>query len=177
MPWRRAWKPTPTLLPRESHGQSSLAGCSPWECKESDTIKWLSQIEQKELKTEIHSYRPLIYLGCYLYWCYFFTWVSVTILGPFISPWMTPFSICCRVGLLATNHLNFFFSGNVLISPSFLRVFFVGYTIFSQHFIYIYIIYNIVYIIYYIYIYIYLALVYVFHFANVFWLPWFLMRC
>ena len=27
--WRRAWQPTLVLLPRESHGQRSLAGCSP----------------------------------------------------------------------------------------------------------------------------------------------------
>ena len=33
---RRAWQPTPVLLPGESHGQRSLAGCSPWSCKESD---------------------------------------------------------------------------------------------------------------------------------------------
>ena len=29
-PWRRAWRPTPVFLPGESHGQRSLAGCSPW---------------------------------------------------------------------------------------------------------------------------------------------------
>ena len=28
--WRRAWQPTPVLLPRESHGQRSLAGYSLW---------------------------------------------------------------------------------------------------------------------------------------------------
>ena len=28
IPWRRAWEPTPVFLPRESHGQSSLAGYS-----------------------------------------------------------------------------------------------------------------------------------------------------
>ena len=27
--WRRAWRPTPVFLPRESHGQRSLAGYSP----------------------------------------------------------------------------------------------------------------------------------------------------
>ena len=30
IPWRRKWKPTPVLLPGESHGQRSLAGYSPW---------------------------------------------------------------------------------------------------------------------------------------------------
>ena len=29
MHWRRKWQPTP-VLPGESHGQRSLAGCSPW---------------------------------------------------------------------------------------------------------------------------------------------------
>ena len=29
MPWRRKWKPTPVFLPRESHGQRSLAGYGP----------------------------------------------------------------------------------------------------------------------------------------------------
>ena len=28
-PWRRAWQPTAVFLPGESHGQRSLAGCSP----------------------------------------------------------------------------------------------------------------------------------------------------
>ena len=37
--WRRKWQTTPVFLPRESHGQRSLAGCSPWGCKESDTTE------------------------------------------------------------------------------------------------------------------------------------------
>ena len=36
IPWRRKWQPTPVFLPGESHGQRSLAGYSPWGCKESD---------------------------------------------------------------------------------------------------------------------------------------------
>ena len=38
-PWRRAWQPTPVILPRESHRQMSLAGYSPWGHKESDTTE------------------------------------------------------------------------------------------------------------------------------------------
>ena len=30
-----AWQPTTVLLPGESHGQRSLGGYSPWDCKES----------------------------------------------------------------------------------------------------------------------------------------------
>ena len=36
IPWRRAWQPTPVFLPRESYGQRSLVGYSPWGHRESD---------------------------------------------------------------------------------------------------------------------------------------------
>ena len=41
-PQRRKWQPTPVFLPEEFHGQSSLAGYSPWGCKESDMTERLS---------------------------------------------------------------------------------------------------------------------------------------
>ena len=41
-PWRRKWQPTPVFLPGEFHGQRSLAGYSPWGCKESDTTVQLT---------------------------------------------------------------------------------------------------------------------------------------
>ena len=41
IPWRRKWQPTPILLPGKSHEQRSLAGCSPRNCKESDTTERL----------------------------------------------------------------------------------------------------------------------------------------
>ena len=34
--WKRKWQPTPVFLPGKFHGQRSLAGYSPWGCKESD---------------------------------------------------------------------------------------------------------------------------------------------
>ena len=40
--WRRKWQPTPVLLPGKFHGQRSLAGCSPWGCKESNTTERLT---------------------------------------------------------------------------------------------------------------------------------------
>ena len=36
IPWRWEWQPTPLFLPRESHGQRSLAGYSPCDRKELD---------------------------------------------------------------------------------------------------------------------------------------------
>ena len=38
---RRQWQATPVLLPRKSHGQSSLVDCSPWGLYESDTTERL----------------------------------------------------------------------------------------------------------------------------------------
>ena len=46
--WRRAWQPTPVFLPGESHGQRSLAGYSPRDCKELDTTERLSTAQTAE---------------------------------------------------------------------------------------------------------------------------------
>ena len=47
IPWRRAQQPTPAFFPGESHGQRSLAGCSPWGHTESDTIEVTKQQPQQ----------------------------------------------------------------------------------------------------------------------------------
>ena len=41
IPWRRKWQPTPVFLPGESQKRRSLAGYSPWGCKESDMTERL----------------------------------------------------------------------------------------------------------------------------------------
>ena len=41
IPWRRVWQPTPVFLPGESPGHRSLAGYSPWGCRESDITEQL----------------------------------------------------------------------------------------------------------------------------------------
>ena len=41
IPWRRKWRPTPVILPGESHGWGSLVGYSPWDRKELDTAERL----------------------------------------------------------------------------------------------------------------------------------------
>ena len=43
IPWRRAWQPTLVLLPRESPGQRSLAGCSPQGRTEKDMTEEAKQ--------------------------------------------------------------------------------------------------------------------------------------
>ena len=42
IPWRREWQPTPVFFPGETRGQRSLAGYSPWGCKESDMTERLT---------------------------------------------------------------------------------------------------------------------------------------
>ena len=39
IPWSRKWQPTPVFLPGESHGQRSLVGYNPWDCKKLDMTK------------------------------------------------------------------------------------------------------------------------------------------
>ena len=38
-PWRREWLPIPVFWPGEFHGQRSVAGYSPWGCKQLDTTE------------------------------------------------------------------------------------------------------------------------------------------
>ena len=45
IPWRRKWQPTPVFLHGKFHGQGSLAGYSPYDCKESDTTENTSVIK------------------------------------------------------------------------------------------------------------------------------------
>ena len=49
-PRKRQWHPTPVLLPRKSHGQRGLVGCSPWGHKESDRTE-----VTKHARTHAHS--------------------------------------------------------------------------------------------------------------------------
>ena len=42
IPWRRKQQHTPVFLPGQSHGQRSLVGYSPWDCKESDMTEQLT---------------------------------------------------------------------------------------------------------------------------------------
>ena len=53
IPWRREWLPTPIFLPGESHKQRSLAGYSPWCCKEFDMTKQLTLRIFKTIRSNI----------------------------------------------------------------------------------------------------------------------------
>ena len=53
--WRREWQPTPVFLPGESQGQRSLAGYSPWGCKELDMTESLSIYIYTHIRTHTHT--------------------------------------------------------------------------------------------------------------------------
>ena len=58
-PLRRKWQSIPVFLPRESHGQRSLAGYSPWGHKELDTAEWIS-LTLTQVSGE-HDFKYLLY--------------------------------------------------------------------------------------------------------------------
>ena len=64
IPWRREWQAIPVSLPGEFHGQRSLAGYSPWGCKESDMTEWL----QLSLFTLLADQHSLWNGGAYVGW-------------------------------------------------------------------------------------------------------------
>ena len=53
---------TPTFLPGESHGQRSLVGYSPWDCRELDTTELLTLSGGPVVKTALplqwHKFDP-----------------------------------------------------------------------------------------------------------------------
>ena len=60
--WRREWHPTPIFLPGEFHGQRSLAGYSPWGCKESDTTEQLTHTPLENTEV-LYFLTKIIFLG------------------------------------------------------------------------------------------------------------------
>ena len=65
IPWWRAWQPTLVLLPRDSHGQRSLAGYGPLGFAESDTTEVSKQ--QQQVTSHLLCW-PL--LQCYPWWAH-----------------------------------------------------------------------------------------------------------
>ena len=75
IPWRSEWLATPVFLPGEFHGQKSLAGYTPWGCKELDTTEHRSMHTHLIFKSLSHfefifcmvwecALTSLIYMSC-----------------------------------------------------------------------------------------------------------------
>ena len=66
IPWRREWHPTPIFSPRESQGQRSLAGYSPWGHNELGTterlrlsLSYAYWYEDNTSETSDHQRKPI----------------------------------------------------------------------------------------------------------------------
>ena len=66
IPWRREWQPTLVSLPGKFHGQRSLAGYSPWDCKESDTTEQLTLYIFIPTYQHIHAQNKLFFFSFFL---------------------------------------------------------------------------------------------------------------
>ena len=77
IPQWREWLPTPVFMPRESHGQRSLVGYSPWGHKELDTTEQI-----------IHVLFPfcLLFSGCFCSSSYSFVFL---LLSSFVVWWLS----------------------------------------------------------------------------------------
>ena len=64
IPWRRKQQPTPVFLLGESHGQRSLAGCSPWGHRELDMTK----------NTQTHMFPPCPFPGEFFFFFFYRKW-------------------------------------------------------------------------------------------------------
>ena len=84
IPWGRKWHPTPVFLPGKSHGQRSLAGCSPWGCKELDMTKQL----RKHACTHVHESHT--YTNAQLCSC---THICIPVHRPYNQRYPAPFPI------------------------------------------------------------------------------------
>ena len=65
-PGKRKWQPTPVFLPGESHGQSILAGYSPWGCRESDVTERLT-LSTKTFVDQPYFNLKTVYIYIYIY--------------------------------------------------------------------------------------------------------------
>ena len=65
--WIRKWQSTPIFLPGKFHGQSSLAGYSPWGHKESDMTEWLTTFHSYSAALYVYIFNDVLFFYSY-YW-------------------------------------------------------------------------------------------------------------
>ena len=89
---RRQWQLTPVFLPAKSHGQRSLAGCSPWNCKSQTGLSDWTTYVVMPCKDKCH--HRFLYLKGNQLWFFYLLLTVVTTDGPSLrgeeSPLRTP---------------------------------------------------------------------------------------
>ena len=98
-PWSRKWQLTPVFFPGEFHGQRSLAGYSPWDCKESDMTQWLGMhththvfIRNWRFVAILHQVSPLV-LFFPTAFAHFITLCHILVISIFLN--IFHYYICC----------------------------------------------------------------------------------
>ena len=76
IPWKREWLPIPVSSPGKLHRQRSLAGHSPWSCKELDTTEQLAhELGQSQLICLHIFQRNLVKMRLGILSLYLFEWI------------------------------------------------------------------------------------------------------
>ena len=100
IPWRRTQQSTPVFLPGESHGQRSMAGCSPSGCKE---LYMTEGIQHAHMHIHIHIYMCMyvpyicaMYIYIVLVYEYVKKVVCVCVSHSVMSDWICKGHCCYR---------------------------------------------------------------------------------
>ena len=65
IPWKRKWQLSPAFLPGKFRGPRSLAGYSPWGCKDLDSTEWLSK------HTHLSSIASFLFISTLAYFSFY----------------------------------------------------------------------------------------------------------
>ena len=127
-PWRRKWQPTPVFLPREFHGQRSLAGYSPWDHKELVTTQRIEIQIIKPVKYQLMTgsgynaaintfelYFIYIYINIQINSCIYLIYIYSMFIFLIYGNQLTSLS-CCTCTLLHSPEVFVFSSGQGDIS-------------------------------------------------------------
>ena len=94
------WQPTPLFFPGESHGQRSLAGYSPSDCKELGMIYWLTAAAAASwpssfLKLLICKVQWFFFFKRYFYFVLWYSWLTNNVtIDSFLFPFNTYSRFC-----------------------------------------------------------------------------------
>ena len=124
VPCRRKWRPIPVFLPRESHGQRSLAGYSPWGRKKSDTTEQrthnmtLSSVFCNSIEIMISSMLSMSVMS-YISW---FSKMKPTLYSWDIINFVIIFYACFILQNHFSNGLRFYFNMKEIIPKYFFSI-------------------------------------------------------
>ena len=96
VPCSTKWQSTPVFLLGKLHGQRSLAGYSPWHCKESDMTEhsWMRAVDHQGVSRSDWLEFWSSSLGWFWGTCFAHCILSVCVLSP-VQLFVTPYTVAC----------------------------------------------------------------------------------